>query len=277
MIVIERELNVQVRERATKTNAPGVSTFRPDSKQPTITNEEAPTATTSRVPPEPPARTIPISLAVNSGPNMFNDVPTIDLNKHVQKPEKFAGDRDKARAWIEDYEAAIRANRWSQQIAVNYFSTFLAKQARNWYLTMVQPSFKATTSWDDIRSLFARFYFGPDEAEAARDKLRTARQGKNEACTEFIPRILHLMHLAKVDLTEAEKTRELKIKSRPEYQDLIIGQRPQSVTQLNDLCLEIETRLAQRAEARERSVSMRPNRYGYRNKFKSKGNDDHNR
>lgn len=43
-----------------------------------------------------------------------------------------------------------------------------------------------------------------------------ARQDKNEACTEFIPWVLHLMQLAKVDYTEAEKTREIKVKLKTE-------------------------------------------------------------
>lgn len=147
----------QVRERAGGT--PGVSSFRPDLRQTTTIISDESSAlkhlpSTSKLPPDPPARVAPHSLPLDANSSTdhgANPIPSIDLNKLPQKPEKFSGDRDTARAWLEDYEAAIRANRWSNQIAVYYFLTFLTKQARNWFLTMVQPSLTSTTMWQEVR------------------------------------------------------------------------------------------------------------------------------
>lgn len=259
VIASDRELNAQVRERAA-----GTSTFKPTQ---TTTIEEQPLIDVSKPAPPPPP---PRNLAVPTTMDDAAEVPTIELNKLVHKPEKFLGEREKARSWLKDYEAAIRANRWTHRIAVTYFSTFLGKQAKNWFLTMVHPKVERGTEWEDIREQFVRFYFGPDEAETASDQLRLAKQNKDELCTDFIPRILHLMWLAKVDLSEAEKARELKIKLRNEYQDLLIGKRPRTITELNDLCLEIEARLALRTSSKEPNRgNSRANNKGYGNRFRS--------
>lgn len=139
IFAIERSSTEQLKQDFEReTNKPSTSTFVPNHaqanhKQTAVITEESTPLTTpkttrpSQVPPPPPrTATRPRNLSISSD----SQVPTIDLNKLVHKPEKFSGDRDKAQAWLEDYEAAIQSNRWSQQIAVYYFSTFLTKQAK---------------------------------------------------------------------------------------------------------------------------------------------------
>lgn len=115
---------------------------------------------------------------------------------------------------MEDYETA-----WESQIAVRYFPSFLTKEARDWFVAMIQPRVNEGSECYGLRSWFMRFYLGPEEAEAVKDELRAAVQRPGEPATKFIPRIMRLMELAGFRRSEAEKVREVKVKLRNIYRD----------------------------------------------------------
>lgn len=166
---------------------------------------------------------------------------TIKLNELVVKPERFEGRKEGARRWIEDYEDASSANGWSEEIMVKYISTFFSKTARDWYSTMVLPSVTSETQWSEIRAKFIRHYVGPQEAEALREEIRLTRQRPAESIIEFMPRMLRLLDLADPNMSEERKLSEVKAKLTDRYRRNLIGQKPTTLEDLNDLCLEIES------------------------------------
>ena len=168
---------------------------------------------------------------------------TIKLNELVVRPEKFDGVRTAARRWLEDYESAAVANDWEDRIMVKYFSTFLVKSAKDWFVAVAQPMITENTQWRTLRTLFVRYYLGPEEMESVRDELRKTRQKREEPATDFIARIMRLLRITDPHLSEKSWVQEIRKKLRDEIQDRLLGQHPETLVALNDLCLEIETRL----------------------------------
>lgn len=175
-------------------------------------------------------------------------MPTIKLNELVIKPEKFDGNRHKAREWLEEFEAAAEANNWQERVTLRYFPTFLVKEARQWFVSFILPSLGKESDWLQARQAFVRFYLGPNATDAAKDELRKARQMKGELATQFIPRMAKLFRLANISLSDEEATREIRVKMRDEYQDFFVGRRVSTLTELNDICLEVEERFHIAAE-----------------------------
>jgi len=81
---------------------------------------------------------------------------TIKFNELVVRPGKFDGVRTAARRWLEDYESAAVANDWEDRIMVEYFSTFLVKSAKDWFVAVAQPMITESTQWRTLRTMFAQ-------------------------------------------------------------------------------------------------------------------------
>lgn len=172
-------------------------------------------------------------------------IPAIKLNELVLRPDKCDGKREIARLWLEDYETASLANGWTEMLMYKYFSTFLTQSARNWFAAIAQPrlSVKPNASWLELRTMFVRYFIGPEEQENIRRELRRCRQRKDETSIEFISRVMRLIKIAEPDLIEKEQVREIRLKLRDNYQDRLIGLKPETIEELNDVCLEVEERL----------------------------------
>lgn len=191
-------------------------------------------------------------------PNRPLPMPPIKLNELVIKPEKFEGKRDGARLWLEDYEVASIANSWNPETKVKYFSTFLAGPARNWFAAIAQPKINPSIKWDELKTMFVRFFIGIEEQESVRRELRRCRQRRDEIAIDFISRVTRLINIAEPSLSEAEKVRDIKLELKDTYQDRLVGQKHKTLEELNDLCQEVEDRL----DANKRS-SMRINNKNY--------------
>ena len=64
---------------------------------------------------------------------------------------------------VSDYEEAIIANGWGDEIAIKYFPTFLAWAAKDWYFTDVRP--EGLTKWVHVRRLFEMNFLGESDAK----------------------------------------------------------------------------------------------------------------
>lgn len=227
------EANRKVKERA--------------DKHKKTTENEATTSKKSTNPQPSTSKSFP-----NESQNIYEEIDTpkrtqetsaIKLNELAIKPEKFDGQKTMARRWLEDYEAASKANGWNETIMVKYFSTFLIKASRDWFTAIAQPKLAANTPWDTLIQMFIRYYIGPEEKDAVKMELEKTRQKYNEPATEFIARTMRLINIAEPNNDEADNVRKLKFKLQSHYQDKIIGQKPTTIEELNDLCREIEDRL----------------------------------
>lgn len=227
------EANRKVKERA--------------DKHKKTTENEATTSKKSTNPQPSTSKSFP-----NESQNIYEEIDTpkrtqetsaIKLNELAIKPEKFDGQKTMARRWLEDYEAASKANGWNETIMVKYFSTFLIKASRDWFTAIAQPKLTANTPWVTLRQMFIRYYIGPEEKGAVKMELEKTRQKYNEPATEFIARTMRLINIAEPNNDEADNVRKLKFKLQSHYQDKIIGQKPTTIEELNDLCREIEDRL----------------------------------
>ena len=138
----------------------------------------------------------------------------IKLNELVMKPEPFDGERPRPRRWISDYEEAMLANGWSEEIAIKYFPTFLKGSAKDWYLTDVRP--EPVTKWEDVKSLFINNYLGESDYQQLSLAIEAMRQRQGESVSSFIPRARRLMLLLTPDLPEREQVQQLKLKLRHE-------------------------------------------------------------
>lgn len=169
--------------------------------------------------------------------------PKIDNTKLVIRPTRFDPKKDNARRWIDDFEDCSKSNAWHTRDMVTYLPTYLNKSARDWFNQLVLPTIDDNISWNELRSIFLRFYVGPDELDAVKEELNKTRQMREETVTEFMPRLLRLVKIIDPKISEREKVREVRNKLRDVYQDKLLGQHPTTLTELNDLCLEIEKRL----------------------------------
>lgn len=103
--------------------------------------------------------------------------------------------------------------------------------------------------------MFIRFFIGPEEQESIRRELRRCRQRRDEMVINFISRMTRIINIAEPNLNEAEKVRDIKLELKDSYQDRLVGHKPSTIEELNDLCQEIEERL----EATQRqNLNARP-------------------
>ena len=152
---------------------------------------------------------------------------TIKMNELVIKPETFDGERPKPRRWIQDYNEAILANGWSDQLAVKYLPMFLSKSAKDWYFTDVKPGLKKNALWHEVHAAFMENYLSEADYEQLSITIENARQKPNESVSNFIPRMRRMLLLLTPNLPREYQLRQLKIKLRPEYKQLLAFSNPQ--------------------------------------------------
>lgn len=170
-------------------------------------------------------------------------VPKIKLNELVNKPSIFDGDRKKARRWLEDFEICSLNNGWDNRTMAFYFSAFLNSSCKDWYNNMALPLISSNIDWFALKSIFLRTFVGPDAEQSIKEEYQRTKQRKDETITEFIPRLLRLMRLMDPNQTEYSRVKDIKSKLTDDYRDKLIGKNPETILELNDICLEIEDRL----------------------------------
>lgn len=168
----------------------------------------------------------------------------VKMNELPIKREIFKGGKDAAMKWLDDFEAAIKANHWNDEVSVRYFPTFLRDAARDWFTSMVQPTVTRSTKWLEIKEKFLRFFIGKNVEQVIKLDIKKCRQNKDEPGSEFIARMMRLMSMVQSNKSEQEKVEKIKKKLLDSYQDRMVGQHPKTMVELNDLCFEVEERLA---------------------------------
>jgi len=185
-----------------------------------------------------------------------NPKNVIKLNELVMKPEPFDGEKPRPRRWISDYEEAMIANGWSEEIAIKYFPTFLRGSAKDWYLTDVRP--EPVTRWELVKSLFINNYLGESDYQQLSQAIEAMRQRQGESVSNFIPRARRLMLLLTPDLPEREQVRQLKLKLRHEYNALLAFSNVKTLVELKTTCLRIEAGFHRNREGTDSRPRSRP-------------------
>lgn len=165
---------------------------------------------------------------------------TIKPDELVIHPQQFDGERPKPRKWIDDFKDAIKANTWSDEIAVKYFSTYLTKSAYSWYKTEVRPTIQPSTKFAHIAKMFADNYLGASDYSSICRQLERLVQKPNESVSVFIPKMRELLLLLEPELPEREQMRQIRAKLRPEYLAWIAHDEPRTMAELRSCCLKVE-------------------------------------
>lgn len=173
---------------------------------------------------------------------------TIKLSELVIKPELFDGQRPRPRRWIQDYNEAILANGWSDEISIKYLPTFLTKSAKDWYFTEVKPFLKPNSRWYQVYEIFIENYLGPADFDSLSKAVENSRQRPGETVSNFIPRLRRLLLRLTPGLPEVNQLHQLKEKIRDEYKQLLAFQNPQTIREFRDCCLKIEAGFPGRRE-----------------------------
>lgn len=191
---------------------------------------------------------------------------TIKLSELVIKPDVFDGEKPRPRKWIQEYNDAIIANGWSNEIAIKYLPTFLSKSAKDWYFTEIKPLLKPETRWYQIYHLFVENYLGQSDYDGLSRAVENTRQRPGETISNFMPRLRRLLLLLTPGLPESTQLQHVKDKLRPEYKPLLAYSNPTTLRDLRECCLRIEAGLVDRRE------TMRSEARGDSRRFRSNNN-----
>ena len=191
---------------------------------------------------------VEISRDLTNLPPLSSENKTVKLNELVIKPEIFDGERPKPRRWIQDFNETILANGWSDEIAIKYLPTFLTKSAKDWYFTDIKPKVTPNSKWHEVYKAFARNYMGEADYEQLRKAVENSRQRPGESVSNYIPRIRRLLLLLTPSMPEADQIREIRLKLRSEYKQLLAFSEPKTISALREYCLKIEAGFPDRKE-----------------------------
>lgn len=147
------------------------------------------------------------SSPIQANPASFYDpqaLPRIKLNELVQNPDAFNGSKPAPRRWLDDYERTAKADVWSEQLKVRYFSMLLESTAHDWNITVARRKLGLDPHWVDLRAAFMKHYLGDSDRRSLRKQLEATQQKDNERATNFIPRCLRIIYLVDDKMVEEE-------------------------------------------------------------------------
>jgi hypothetical protein len=75
----------------------------------------------------------------------------VKLHELVTTPQKFDGQRAKARRWLDNYVRAASSNSWNDATKAKYFQSFLTGPAIDWYVVAVQTDTGRQPRWHVTR------------------------------------------------------------------------------------------------------------------------------
>lgn len=82
-------------------------------------------------------RSRPLPLIPQQTTGFSNQAQMVRVNEVTLKPEMFDGRAINARAWIDAYERAGRANDWNEATMVKYLPSFFTKSAVDWFVMLI--------------------------------------------------------------------------------------------------------------------------------------------
>lgn len=170
----------------------------------------------------------------------------INTKELAQVPKKFDGTKPRPQKWLEDYKDAKQANGWNNRVAVKYFSTYLKKSALDWYKTMVLPTLvnkPIDIHYEWVLKKFSDHYIGEQDKGELQYLIDNMKQRENESITLFLPKMCRLLRQLNETMAEREIVRRIRSKLRDEYRLWLAKEKPQTVEDLRNHCLDIEAGL----------------------------------
>ncbi|KAJ3640278.1 hypothetical protein Zmor_003587 [Zophobas morio] len=115
-------------------------------------------------------------------------------------PEIFDPKRDDPERFLKNYERAVVANAWDNNLKIIYFGSFLSGIANRWYEHLVD--IQRDKKWEDVKKEFLKEFQMSDYSGDKEMQFENRKQGKDESVKEFFFNLLFLAHEVDPDMTD---------------------------------------------------------------------------
>lgn len=180
----------------------------------------------------PCARPGPVRF--NNNENILNIGPHRDLSlvqPHLIpinqiNPDKFNGERSKARVWLKNYEDTMNINHYDDAEKLVRARAYLLDEASHWYSTTL--CLEPDLNWCGFKDFFLRHFCGSDRIAELRKKLSENKQKPYEHPSTFLVRTTDLCLQFKPHMSHTELTDRVVSGLRGDVINLLIASKPQT-------------------------------------------------